>query len=87
MGIFLIDARSYRSTDVPAMLHLGCLLLQVTFWVLWTGSASTSLLDMCIASGGGPLDSSAMIQPCFHIKRKGMSTHRMLFVEGRMVLL
>jgi len=30
------------------------------FWVFWTGSGPTSLLDMCTASGGGPLG-----QPCF----------------------
>jgi len=45
------------STDVlpGTVLHLGCLLLQVVFWVFRTVSASTSLLDMCTASGGGPL--------------------------------
>jgi len=37
------------------MPHLGCLLLQVIFWVFWAGSGSTSLLDICTASGGGPL--------------------------------
>jgi len=42
------------------VLHLGCLLLRVIFWVFWTGSGPTSgptgsLLDMCTASGGGPL--------------------------------
>jgi len=30
------------------------------FWVFWTGSGPTSLLDMCTAWGGGPLG-----QPCF----------------------
>jgi len=41
--------------------HSFCnLITSVIFWVFWTGSGSTSLLDMCTASGGGPLG-----QPCF----------------------
>jgi len=36
--------------------------------VLWTGSGSTCLLDMCTASGGGPLGQPRFFQPCFHVK-------------------
>jgi len=37
-------------------------------WVFRTGSGSTSLLDMCSASGGGPLGQLTLFQPCFHVK-------------------
>jgi len=36
-------------------------------WVFWTGSGSTSLLDMCTASGGGPLKQPSLLSallPC-----------------------
>jgi len=37
------------------------------FWVFWTGSGSTSLLDMCTASGGSPLGQLSFFQPCLHV--------------------
>jgi len=40
---------------------------QDLFWVFWTNSGPTSLLDMCTASGGGALGQvSPAFQPCLH---------------------
>jgi len=44
------------------------LLLRVNFQVFWTGSGSTSLLDVCTASGGVPIG-----QPSFFRKRLRLS--------------
>jgi len=37
------------------------------------GSGSTSLLDMCTASGGGPLGQVGLFQPYFHVKSSYMA--------------
>jgi len=63
------------------MLHLGCVLLQVIFWVFWTGSGSTSLLDTCTASGGGPL---GQLRPVFSLAC--MSSLTILLVREDLVL-
>jgi len=47
------------------------------FWVLWTGSGPTGLLDMCTALGGGPLGQlSSFFQPCLHVKPSQLEGHR-----------
>jgi len=46
------------------MLHLGRLLLQVSFLGVWTGSGPTSLQDMRSASGQHGGGSLRAAQPC-----------------------